>query len=337
VQWANTSVRARLSDCEIGWSFRQKENDYARSRALKRQGCYILPIFPCLMYRLLGSNLNFGELNMAQATSNVSEQLLPSQADQKLPDTTADKVAAGMDYKALGKADAKEIQLSMVGAESFKRQRITERAEKLAGLPAGEQWLEGYADYYSTDKNNGTRKTRLSEARTIFTAWHFAGNGKTIEENREVIRNFKGGFNEWVEAARDMRGKRGSGRPQGATQQNVTPKQLETVEKAIPMMSSAQILEMSNKATAQLSKTVDGEIAIVRKMVNNDLMLLQQAKDKAIAKAAKDAYTAFSRILQEYEKEELAKRAASEAKSAEFNKGVQEAAEKQQAAAAAAK
>jgi hypothetical protein len=237
----------------------------------------------------------------------VEAPFLPGQTDMKLPNTLPDSVQAGFSYKELGKADAAEISTEEGKSDRFKRERLIERAEKLAGLPAADDWFEGYGSFFSTDKNDGTRKTRVSEARAVFEAWHKPAAG-TIDEAREQLRDFKGHYNQWVDLARQIRGKKSTGRKEGSGNTVPSTTQMKAIETAIPKMTVAQAKDVVEKATVQLAKGLNGEIALIRHMVNVTLAQLASSQDKGIAKAAEDSRERWSGILKAAEDAEQLKK-----------------------------
>lgn len=265
-----------------------------------------------LKHMLFGLFLRF---SMVDADAASDPTLVADGSAKTLPD----KVPAGRDFKALGAADAKEIEAKRAEGDAFARQRYIERAKELAGLPAGKDWIEGYASTFSDDKNNGTRKRVKSELTALFEAWVSPVSG-TIDEARDKLENFAGGYHDWMALAREIRGKKGTGRPEGAFKVKATDADMKKIAETLPIMNPVQALDVRQKAVAAIAKQPNSEIAIIRSLISSDLALLAKSDDAGIRRIAEETIERFHGVLAAHDKEEEERKAAEAAKREETHK-----------------
>lgn len=225
--------------------------------------------------------------------------------------------AAGIDHKAVGRATAREIIEKQAEGEIFARAKLLEAAKTYAGMPSAADWLEGFGEGYNTDKDNGVRKARVSEARAIFDAWVQPISG-TVDEAREKLETFKGSYQDFVALARDTRGKRGGGRKAGSTKVNATPADVKKVNETLPLMNLSQGLDVAKKATVLLSKAPNGEVILMRQLTSDDgaLSILARSEDEGIKNAASSAKGRFMEILKAHDEAEAKKKAEAAAQQA---------------------
>lgn len=210
---------------------------------------------------------------------------------------------ATVNYKAIGKADAKEIQDKLGTVEAFQRKRILERAKQYAGMPSGDDWLEGYSKYW-VDPN--TSKFRKREAKAVFDAWSKPGSGYTLKEAREKLEMCQLGYHAFIQLAVTIRGKKAGGKS-STKGIKVTPKQFDAIEKGVTVMSRPQVQTLVAKAVGNVAKLAQGDITMCRIMLHNFVPALLKSDDVGIRKFADYAEKRLTEILEAFEEQEKAK------------------------------
>jgi hypothetical protein len=223
----------------------------------------------------------------------------PSQINGSKPEAAG---KAGMNYEAMGKQDALEIIEQENKAKGFARERIYQRALELAGHPTAEDWLKGYGDQFGT-----AAKQRRREARSVFLAVSKPDSG-TVEEARQKLEGFQGGYHDWINLAVEIKGKQAGGRRSGEGQKKVTDKQLENIEQAIPVMSPAQAMQVGQKLTASIARMPNAEIAILRQ-ITAQLSILEKSGDRAIVRFAEETREKAYAIIAAHDEAEQQKKA----------------------------
>lgn len=237
-------------------------------------------------------------------SQNPDSKIAQSDAPKPQGDGQNSGVQAGRDWKALGLSDGKEIQAEQARAETFARNRIIERAMELAGMPAQDDWLEGYANSFSADTNNPTRKVRKAEAKAVFEAWTKPVSG-TVDQAREKLVSFSGHDNEFFDLAREIRGKKGGGQPAGSRHKSVSAGQFEKVADKMPLLNASQSLEVTKAVTATMAKLPNADILLIRKLYSVDLPAIERVTDDAgIMKFVSDTRERAQQILDAHDAQE---------------------------------
>lgn len=193
-----------------------------------------------------------------------------------------------------GKKAGLKIAALLAKGESVMQETLLKFASKVAGQPAAEDWLTGYASAFEVDQ---TKKNRKSEAKAIFAAWASNHDYKRVdtstEDNlklaragtpvhttktcREWLSEYTGGYHAFVQLARDMDPKVTDASTKTGTERvkTLTEKGAKKVIEALATATGAQADQVMGASIKQLKKMPGFETKILGHIVGlcNELKL----------------------------------------------------------------
>lgn len=172
-----------------------------------------------------------------------------------------------------------------------------------------QDWLKGFGDGFG---NKDTAKVRKSEASSVFDAYNTkavqlpvgfgATDGKAIyatKSGAEWLVNHKGGFNDFIDLSRKIRGGGTSAKSRG--RKSMSDKGMEKVEEMVAVMTPAQASEV-------IARGVDQVIRQTPKGWEHLMVLEMQYTAERLKTSPELHYQKFADDLLEYLNAEVAER-----------------------------
>jgi hypothetical protein len=213
--------------------------------------------------------------------------------------------------ETLGRDTAIEIEDAKRASDSVAKSLLLHRAQELVAQPgSAEPFLTGFAAGLKfRGVPDGVIKSRKTDAKAVIDAYARIVRDH-LDEAREKLVNFTGGYHDFIVLARDIRGRAPTKATGDRAKRKLTATQEEKAIEYLKQMTPGQAASAAVVLESHLRGMPDGEIAVIRMLANVHLGPLTQSQDKGIAKWANDARDGAERILAAWEKSRTVRQVA---------------------------
>lgn len=222
----------------------------------------------------------------------------------------AEEAAKVASWAEKGKEAGAKIKDALSSGEKIHRDVLFETAEQIAGQPAAEDWLTGFASAWS---DPATAKVRKSEAKTFFTAYAMPNaieqivklddKGQPVKETKmakDWLKGHDGSIHQLFTLARRLKGLDGSTATatHASTVKVLTAKGATDVMERLKGANPSQLYNVAMEAIKRLPGAVGFEIIITDLIAQSANILKAKTQDEAFIKLGADVSEAASSLVE---------------------------------------